>query len=241
MNSDPLITILMPVYNGMPFLPEAMDCLLRQTENRIRILVINDGSSDDSESYVRSIDDTRIKILSLERVGLVKALNKGLELVGTPFVGRMDADDLCDERKFELQLEFLIAHPECVGVGTSANHLSSDGQRKGWPVHMPNSNTEIVRSLLMRRSALIHPTILARTEIVKAAGGYREEAWPAEDYDLFFRLSIKGPLANLPQTLYSIRLHGSSITAQSIMKSQSKYEEVRKKYSDFYQKILILM
>lgn len=219
----------MPVYNAMPFLPEAVESILNQTEQRFILYALDDGSTDDSAKYLNSLKNEKVCYVRLDHSGLVRTLNAGIELVDTPFIARMDADDICDVQRFSKQLNYMIENPSCVCVGTSAWYLSENGKKKGWPVFMPKDHRTIVNSLATRRSALIHPTIFIRTDVLKRVNGYHETAWPAEDYDLFFRISKEGQLANLNELLYSIRLHSVSITSSGIHRNQKKYEEIRQK------------
>ncbi len=218
----------------MPFLPCAVESLLRQTESRIRIIAISDGSTDGSEKYLSSVGDIRLKAFSQPREGLVKTLNFGLSLVNTPFVGRMDADDMCDSRRFERQLNYFQSNPDCILVGCSANHIGTKPGKPSWPTKMPTDHNTIIQMMLRRRSAIIHPTIVVRSAAFRSVGSYSEDAWPAEDYELFLRLGLKGRLANLNDILYSIRLHSNTITSSLIKKGQNQYEAVSREYRRIY-------
>jgi glycosyltransferase involved in cell wall biosynthesis len=236
--ADPLITVILPVYNAMPYLPQALQSILAQSEKRLHVLVINDGSTDGSADYLASVNDSRVSVLSQDNLGLVAALNRGLSMLKTPYVARMDADDICDKTRFEKQLFHLEQHPDCVLVGCSANHFGMDSSRAGWPVFMPTRHEEIVSAMLLRKSAIIHATILAHSHVFERIGKYSLEAWPAEDYEMFLRMGLVGKLANLPDVLYSIRLHPKSITANFLMKGQKKYEEVCVHYRKLYRPIV---
>jgi len=230
----PLISVIMPVFNAMPYLREAVESILQQTEQRLVLIAVDDGSTDGSGDYLRSVPDPRLVVIRQENSGIVGALNRGLELVTTRYVARMDADDICDPNRLSLQLRFLENHEGYVLVGCNANHFGEKRTQRGWPIFMPQDHTGIIAAMLQRRSAIIHPTYLAYTSIVKEAGGYDPSSWPAEDYDLFFRVGRIGKLANLPTVLYSIRLHSNSITSTVIQEGQEKYEEVCKKYRAAY-------
>jgi glycosyltransferase involved in cell wall biosynthesis len=227
----PAISVIVPIFNAMPYLKAMLASLLHQTIiDEITIIGVDDGSTDGSPAYIRNLNARNILLVEKEHSGIIDTFNTGLELVQTEFVARMDADDICTLDKFEKQLTFLRRNRECVIVGTSANHLSKDGIRAGWPVHMPASHEEILESLFLRRSAIIQPTTLMRTSAVKIAGGYARDSWP-EDYDLYFRLAIDGGiLANLTECLYSIRLHENSMTAAGMLKLQQGYEKMRLRY-----------
>ena len=235
--ADPLITVIMPVYNAMPYLPKAMQSLLAQTEMRIRVMAINDGSTDGSTDYLASVTDPRVSVFHQENLGLVAALNRGISMIHTPYVARMDADDICDRTRFEKQLFHLEQNPDNILVGCSANHFGMDPSRARWPVFMPTRHEEIVSAMLQRKSAIIHATIFARSDVFERVGEYSLEAWPAEDYEMFMRMGLHGKLSNLSDVLYSIRLHPKSITANVILKGQKKFEEVCVHYRKIYQPI----
>ena len=104
------ITVLMPVYNDAKYLKETIDNVLSQTFRDFLFLIINDGSTDETELVIQSYSDDRIKYLKNEaNLGLVKTLNKGIDLVETEFLARMDADDLWVETKLEKQIDVLIS------------------------------------------------------------------------------------------------------------------------------------
>jgi glycosyltransferase involved in cell wall biosynthesis len=101
MRDYPPVTILMAVYNGMPYLTEAIDSVLNQTLKDWELLIIDDGSKDDSAAYLDSLTDPRIRVVHQANRGLAGALNRGLELCETEFLGRLDADDVALPTRFE--------------------------------------------------------------------------------------------------------------------------------------------
>lgn len=226
----PKLSILMPVYNAMPYLPKAVQSILAQNYKDFELIIINDGSNDNSLKYLNNLNDSRIIILNKEKSGIVNSLNYGLSIVKGIYVGRMDGDDICSTNKFEKQINFLIQNHHIVCVGTSINYISQNGKKSGFPIFMPITHREIIKTIQNRKSAMIHPTILVRKEILLKIGGYRNDAIPVEDYDLFIRLSQEGELANIPSIEYSIRLHKNSTTANSIITGQKKFDEILLKY-----------
>ncbi|MBN2571299.1 MAG: glycosyltransferase [Ignavibacteriales bacterium] len=224
-----LITIILPIYNAWPFLPEAMDSLLNQTLKDIKILAIDDGSTDECTKYLSELNDPRIKIITKANKGLVETLNFGLELVDTPYLARMDADDICEENRFERQLQFLQGNKEYILCGSSVKYFGKI-KNNYWRINMPQKHEDIMSAMLNRRSAIIHPTIMVRTKVMKEIGGYRNRFFPAEDYDLFLRLGKKGKLANLSEHLLFYRVSGKSIFASNIYVSLKKYDEARLLY-----------
>src|SRR4051794_36039928 len=95
----PALTVLMPVYNGMPYLREALDSILSQSFENFELLIIDDGSKDGTADFVRSYSDSRIRLISRPNKGLIDTLNEGLEIATTPLIARFDADDICMENR----------------------------------------------------------------------------------------------------------------------------------------------
>ncbi|MDP4195864.1 MAG: glycosyltransferase [Bacteroidota bacterium] len=232
---DKLLSIIVPAYNAWPYITDMVDSILSQTFKDYDLIIVNDGSTDKTYEYLKNIRDERVKVINKNNSGIIDSFNIALQQIYTPFVARMDADDICDPTKYERQIKYLIEHENCVLVGTSANHLSIDGKVSGWPVNMPKSHEEIIDALFKRRSAIIQPTIVVRTKALKEIGGYSPDVWP-EDYNLYFKLGKKGQMANLPECLYSIRLHESSLTSKNMIKLQTGYDNLMRIYWPEYHK-----
>lgn len=204
------LTVVMPVYNGMPYLPAAVESMLGQSFNDFEFLIIDDGSTDGSREYLEGLGDPRIRIDRQEHLGLRHALNRSLESVQTELYARMDADDISMPGRLEAEWKFLRSHPEVVLVGTQINYLSGERTITGPPV--PVAHGDIARALLQGRAAIRHPTCMMRTKALQVVGGYRLQY--SEDHDLFLRLSELGVLANLREVLLIYRMHlGSTFVA----------------------------
>jgi len=116
----PVISVLLPIYNGAPYLVEAIDSVLNQTWKDFELIVINDGSTDDSAAIVHGYDDPRIRYYEHENIGLAATLNRGIDLAVGEFIARQDQDDISKPERFARQIVYLTAHPECVLIGTWA-------------------------------------------------------------------------------------------------------------------------
>jgi glycosyltransferase involved in cell wall biosynthesis len=202
----PEVTILMPVYNGMPFLPEAVKSILNQTLRDFTFLIINDGSTDGSKEYLDRLDDPRLQVVHQPNQGLGAALNTGLAMCKTEFIARMDSDgmdsdDVCLPSRLKLQLDFLHRNNDIGLVGTKFAYLGISG-RSGFPPPAPQDHTTMYAYLIQGRQALCHPSIMCRTSILQSIGGYRIHS-SGEDYDMFLRMGEATKLANLNEVLYS--------------------------------------
>lgn len=208
----PVASVLLPVYNAGRYLVPAVESVLNQTFKNFEVLLLNDGSTDNSLQVLESFAsrDRRCRVYSGPNRGYIAALNAGLKLAETGFIIRMDQDDISRPQRFEKQISFLRSHPECVAVGARALLIDADGM----PIfEMPEHYTheEIERALLSGRVGIMHPSATIRTSAIKAIGGYRTDFPWAEDMDFFLRLAEVGQLANLPEVLLDYRQHLASI------------------------------
>jgi len=204
-----LITVLMPVYNGIRYLPEAVGAIKAQTTKDWKLLVVDDGSSDGSREYVENLNDPNIELLALPHVGLGAALNAGLERCRSPFIARMDCDDTCHPTRLERQLQFLQTKPEIGMVGTQFRYFGAGGEVPS-SRQLPLDHDLIVSELFSGRLALVHASLMFRATAIHSIGGYRVKG-VGEDWDLFLRICEKTRAANLAETLYQWRLHPTSV------------------------------
>ncbi|MBW7675615.1 glycosyltransferase family 2 protein [Chryseobacterium chendengshani] len=205
----PKISVVMPVYNGEKYLKEAIDSILNQTLIDFELLIINDGSSDHTESIVKSYMDDRIVYLKNEQnIGLIKTLNKGLDLARGEFIARMDQDDISLPERFEKQISVLEKNPE-IGVCGTWFTLFRENQEDQIIKH-PESNDSIKIGLLT--SCLVgHPTVMIRK---MAIGDYRYDInyQAAEDYELWTRLIKITGFHNIQESLLRYRFHHTNMS-----------------------------
>ncbi|MGE5296962.1 MAG: glycosyltransferase family 2 protein [Solirubrobacterales bacterium] len=211
--NDPLISVLMPVYNAERYVAEAVESILAQTLTDFEFLIIDDGSTDGSLTILKryAARDSRIRLVSRPNTGYLVALNEGIGLARSESIARMDADDVSSPGRFAAQFDYLRDHPECLAVGCGVLLIDSDGQPLcEWT--NPESHEEIDEAHLHGLGgAIAHPATMFRRGILLAIGGYRLEMEFAEDLDLFLRLSEYGRLANVPRVLFRYRQHIQSV------------------------------
>lgn len=207
------LTVLMAIHNAMPHLPETVESIRAQTMADWRMVVVNDGSTDDSVDYLKRLADPRIEIIDQENRGLGAALNHGLTYCDTPLLARMDGDDLCHPTRFAQQIAFLNSHPEVGLVGTQIERMGS--RRSVGNSALATDHETIYADIARGVNQMYHPTIMCRTELIKQIGGYWEHP-RGEEWDLFLRMGECTRLANLDQVLLSYRIHSGSMTGQSV-------------------------
>jgi glycosyltransferase involved in cell wall biosynthesis len=202
---EPLVTVLMPVYNGERYLRPAIESILSQTFADFEFLIVNDGSTDGSAEIVRSYHDRRIRLVHNEvNERIVASLNKGLVLARGKIIARMDCDDFsCPDRLGE-QLAYLDRHADIAIVGTWIQRF---GKISPWVDRYPISPDRVKCELLFQ-SALAHSTVMMRRDVLlKYDLRYDPARLIAEDWDLWCRASFLVGLANVPQVLLKYRVH----------------------------------
>ncbi|MFZ6027457.1 MAG: glycosyltransferase [Chloroflexota bacterium] len=202
------ITVLMPVYNGEKYLRKAIESILKQTFDDFEFLIVDDGSTDESATIVNSYADSRIRLIRNEtNLGLPATLNKGLALIDTPFIARMDCDDISLPERLEKQFQYMQAHPEVGILGCNHRLINPEGK----PGIFSNFPAEhgLIRWRLLFGSPIAHPCTMMRRDVLRQLDGYRSLI-VAQDYDLWQRAAWRTRLANLPDVLLYLRYHGTS-------------------------------
>jgi len=202
MRSGPLVTVGIPVYNNETALPNAIKSVFAQSLQDWELVLVDDGSTDQSLQFARRIDDPRVRLLPPDgkNLQLGARLNQIARAARGEYLARMDADDLCHPKRLELQLEFLQNHPDVQIVGASSCILDSQGNpAQICPV--PASHDDIFRHKFKSGIAVVHPSLCAPTEWWRR-WPYTEHNIRCEDYELWLRASRHCVFANLPDVLY---------------------------------------
>ena len=218
------ITILMPVYNGERFLKETVDNVLCQTYTDFSFLIINDGSTDRTEEIILSYDDLRIIYCRNEKnLGLVMTLNKGIEMIETEFLARMDADDLWEPTKLAKQITLLDEKPD---VGICGTFIRKFGAINGdfiFPI-----DNEHLKVGFMFYCTMSHPSVVYRTSFLKESElRYSADFYPAEDYKMWIDALQLTQIYNIPEILVYYRQHEEQITQDSNSLQRKKTDLVR--------------
>src|SRR3954451_11189895 len=212
----PQVTFLMSTWNGAEFLRPALDSLLAQTFEDFEVLVVDDCSPDDSADIASSYDDPRVRVERLDpNRGQTGALNHGLSLIETEWTARIDQDDLAAPERLEHQLAFVKDRPGTVAVGSWADFVDESGSKVS--EFRPPAEPAAVRSQLytdLEHNPLVHSAVTFRTDAARAAGGYPTGLSYAQDTALWLLLAARGDVANVPEVLTHIRVHGGQTSGE---------------------------
>lgn len=216
MNEVNRVTVLMTVYNGLPFLKESVTSILEQTYSDFTFLIIDDCSTDGSCDYLESIDDPRLRLIKNEQnIGQTKSLNKGLSYVDTPLVMRMDADDISIKNRIELQLRAFDRSNNIAILGCQVEHMSENAEFI--ENYIRPCNDVDIKWLSLFESPMSGGSFLFRTEIIRDEfRGYCEEIKLGQDFELTGRVSSKYSVRSIPDILYRARVHRASSTQMNL-------------------------
>lgn len=213
MSVIPQISVVMPVRDGARWLGDAIASIIGQTFGDFELLVIDDGSSDDSRRIAEewAHGDSRIRVLHLDRSGLVAALNLGLSESRGRLIARLDADDIAHPDRLARQSGYLELHPEIALLGSWARRIDEHGAPQG--IVQPETRPDrLTRLLTEGKNPFLHSSMMIRSVTLQKIGGYRPAFEGAEDYDLWLRIAEVAQIANLAQCLIQYRSHPTSVT-----------------------------
>ncbi|MDC1486434.1 glycosyltransferase family 2 protein [Flavobacteriales bacterium] len=235
MNVCPRVSIIMPAYNASDFIREAVDSILAQTFRDFELIILNDGSTDDTQTIVESYDDERIRLVNKVNSGVASTLNEGLKLAKGEFIWRHDADDISLPQKLERQIQFMEEHPEFDLCATQVAFMTERG-KVAWDKRQPKTHwfkgepyREVFFEDFSPYSPITHGTTLFRKAVLQKTPEYREAFITSEDIDMWLRFLNHSRLAVLNQCISLHRLSDSSATAVHGWKNHF-YRELAKEF-----------
>lgn len=216
------ISVVMPVYNGEKYLNEAIDSIICQTFRNFELIIIDDGSNDNTSNIIKSYNDERIVyIKNNENLGIAKTLNKGIEIAKGKYIARMDADDICYPYRLEKQYKFMEENLK-IGLCGSSVEVFTDTTSN---IHECPTDNEEIKVLQMFNTAFAHPSVIIRKDILDKYNLKYDEFYEGmEDYELWLKMSQFTQLANIKQVLLKYRNHDKQITKEI---NDEKYEKMR--------------
>ncbi len=211
------VSVIVNVFNGEAHLREAIDSVLAQTMSELELLVVDDGSTDNTAEIVKQFmsTDPRVKLLQQANQGIAAAMNLGLSEAKCDWVAHLDADDRMHPERLEWQLEYVSKHPKVSVLASYATMVNNRGQPIGFS-RRPVDSDRAIRELQPREVLeIVHSSVLMSRQALESIGNYPSGHPGVEDRELWSRLATAGyRLTVLPELLTEYRLHGNSLTAQ---------------------------
>ncbi|MEM7456543.1 MAG: glycosyltransferase [Planctomycetota bacterium] len=211
----PEVSVLMTVYNGMPYLRAAVESIQQQSLSEFSFVIVDDGSTDETPEYLAQVaeSDSRVTVITQCNSGTAAAANQGLKHIDTEFVARMDADDVAMPERLRKQLDFLKSHPD---IGLAGTQVAPIGEKEvGNSLQLPCNHEQIFPTMMQGRHGLAHSSIMIRTGVLKQLGGYWAKKL-IDDWDMMLRVGEVSRLANLDEVLLHYRVHSGSLNGQSM-------------------------
>lgn len=209
----PLISVVIPAYNAERYITKAINSVLNQTHSNLEIIVVNDGSQDQTEWAVSQIDDTRIRIITQSNGGMSNARNAGIRAATGDFIAYLDADDYWMSEKLEKQLKVLLENRNLGFCSTQTRVETPEGSFVNlWPC--PAIETSTLHTIFSHNSAIAGSasSILAKMSLQKEAGFFDETLKGLEDTDMWMRFSALSDYCCIPETLTVILKRSDSVS-----------------------------
>lgn len=208
---NPLVSVIIPLYNTEKYIEEAVKSILSQTYKNLEVIIIDDGSKDNSGNIVKRIDDKRIKLICQENSGMAAALNKGIAMAKGEYIARQDADDIAYPQRLEKQISFLQKNEHYAVVGTWAKVFSDDN--KEHKAHQHPADNLTLKLFLLFDNPFVHSSMMIRKSVLDKIGNYDvKKSQLTQDYDLWSRIARDYEIANMPEMLQAYRKVTSGIS-----------------------------
>lgn len=225
--NSPLVSVISAVYNGRPYLSEAIDSILSQALKNFEFIIVNDGSTDGTQQILNKYAerDARIRVLVQENRGLSASRNRALKNAKGKYIAIFDLDDVSIADRLVRQVNFLESNLDHVVVGGDARVINRHGQIMESHVpaffqyELPLEHSQIDQALLEGRRGLIHPAVMIRRSALEKTGLYDSRFDHSEDLDLLLRLAEIGKLANIAQPVIKYRIHEGQVSNKSAVQN----------------------
>lgn len=244
MKNTPLVSIIIPIHNQVDFLKKAIESVLNQIYQNFEVIIVNDGSTDQTREMVFSFKDERVIYLWQENKGAALARNTGIEKAKGKYIAFLDADDLWLPEKLQKQVEFMEKNPEIGLLGTACVQVNEKGEKIKEKI-FPTEN-KILQKDLIKYNPFIQSSVMVKKEVFDKAQGYDEEFLESEDYDLWLRIAKRHKITNLSEplvlkTYYLKNLSSSKDKKQLTFAFKAKKNAIlRRQYSKWFYFYLLL-
>lgn len=224
-----LISVVMPVFNAGSYLHEAIESILKQTYKNVEFIIVNDGSTDDSEKTISSFSDKRIIVLKNEKnEGIISCLNKAIQIAKGDYIARMDADDIAMPDRLQSQEEKFRKNTKLIVCGT--DYYSLNNGKKFLVANFDDS--EYQKTILLFSTCFAHPTVMMKNIFREKEIKYNSKFIHAEDYKLWTDLALLGKFENVGRPMLRYRSHPSQVSNAHNEAQLKISAEIRKEYLD---------
>lgn len=204
----------MPSYESAPYLRDAVNSILQQTERDVELIIVQEmGARDGTEAILNEFDDERIRVFRNDTpLGLARSLNRGFAMAHGKYVARMDADDVSMQDRLEKQADYLDHDPLIGVVGSAVRHIDEKGRQIG--MREFHTSPGLVLWNMHFDCAMCHPSTMFRRSVFEEAGGYSPAAKNWEDYELWTRIMRRHSMSNVPDLLLDYRIHSGAVSVR---------------------------
>lgn len=224
------VSFVMPVYNGWPYVQQAVQSMLEQkTPVPFEIIIVNDGSTDATADWLKTLQLPNVHVLQqYPNQGLVASLNNGVQAAKYPYIARMDADDICIPTRLQAQVKAIEANPTWAAVAGFIEFIDENNIVTGtWPLDRSTTSPATIKKAMAWECCVAHPSMLLRREILLQFP-YRAAQKNIEDYDVWLQLlAAKKTIGKVPETVLQYRVHSASVTKQTLHKQNFYFKKWR--------------
>lgn len=214
----PKISVVLPVYNGANYLKEAIESILRQTFSDFELIIVNDGSTDNSLQIINEYIDPRIILINQPNKGFPESLNIAIASCSGKYIARMDQDDISLPHRLMEQYLFLESHPSVSVLSNAVEYIDDQGNVLGRSFPVTNSMA-VKKKLLKSGNVINHPSVIFKKNIIELVNGYNETVGGRfTDYHLWVKIISSGyKVKNLPKVLLQYRIIETSMSSEFVM------------------------
>ncbi len=227
----PAVSVILPAYNCEKFIGKAIQSMLQQTFPDFELIIVNDGSSDKTETVIYGFNDPRIIYhKNPENKGLIYSLNRAIELADGKYIARMDSDDISLPGRLEKQKAFLDKSPHISVAATTIDFINQNEEKIGqWDLDRQTITAEQIEKQMPYENCIAHPTVMIRSEVLKTFK-YKNYQKNIEDYDLWLRLlNRRYQIEKINEPLLLYRQHDASVTSVHLKKLNPFFKHLRMK------------
>ncbi|MBR9888858.1 MAG: glycosyltransferase [Oceanospirillales bacterium] len=233
MTDLPLVSVIIPVYNGAEYLGESLGSILAQTYPNIEIIIIDDSSQDNSVALIESMSANITVIVNPNNIGVSASRNKGMHAANGKYIAFMDADDVSVPHRIESQVDFLEKNSEYGLISSTYETFEELLQTGRKSLKKLPSDPDFIAARLLFQCVICCPASMLRTDLILKHDLYFNESLSVcEDWDLWYRISQVTRVSNIEDVLLYYRKHGSNLSKNRTLMYQNKIKIIQNSLLD---------